>query len=156
MSLAALRGQVTPCQIPVNSGQRMSDEFILPAAHALQLAAIVKDAGVPPEDLFAGLGIDSESLVVPGRTSPSPSGPSSSSGRAGLTKEPAVGIQLGLAMRASAHGYLGFAAMTAATLREAIETATRFVPTRTNAIALALHVNERRAAIVIEERAEFG
>ena len=59
-------------------------------------------------------------------------------------------------MRASAHGYLGFAAMTAATLREALETAARFVPTRTNALALSLHVTGSRASVVIEERARFG
>jgi AraC-like DNA-binding protein len=73
-----------------------------------------------------------------------------------LTREPAVGIMLGLAMRASAHGYLGFAAMTAATLREALETAARFVPTRTNALTLSLHVTGSRASVVIEERAPFG
>ena len=73
-----------------------------------------------------------------------------------LSGNPGIGIQLGLQMRASAHGYLGFAAMTASTLREALETATRFVPTRTNALGLSLHVTEPSASLVIEERADFG
>ena len=43
-----------------------------------------------------------------------------------LTGEPALALYLGLSMRASAHGYLGFAAMSAATVGEALELAARF------------------------------
>jgi AraC-like DNA-binding protein len=132
------------------------DEFTLPAAHALQLAELVKAAGVPPEDLFAGLGVDAKSLAVPGAQISVATGVQLFERAKRLTREPAVGIQLGLGMRASAHGYLGFAAMTAATLREALETAARFVPTRTNALTLSLHVTGSRASVVIEERASFG
>jgi len=132
------------------------DEFTLPAAHALQLAELVKAAGVAPGDLFAGLGVDAKSLAVPGAQISVALGEQLFERARRLTGEPAVGIQMGLQMRASAHGYLGFAAMTAATLREALETAARFVPTRTNALALHLHVNASRASIVIEELASFG
>src|SRR5271154_4893588 len=132
------------------------DEFTLPAAHALQLAELVKDAGIPPEDLFSGLGVDAKSLAVPGAQISVALGEQLFERARRLTREPAVGIQLGLAMHASAHGYLGFAAMTAATLREALEIATRFVPTRTNALALSFHVTGSRASVVIEERAQFG
>ena len=58
-----------------------------------------------------------------------------------LTGEPALGFYLGLQMRISWHGYLGFAAMTAPTVREALELAVRFAPTRTGALALHLSVD---------------
>jgi AraC-like DNA-binding protein len=73
-----------------------------------------------------------------------------------LAKDDAIGILLGMQMRVSAHGYLGFAAMTSPTARDALELAQRFVPTRTNALALAVHVREGRASLVIEERGDFG
>ena len=96
-------------------------DYTLPAAHALQLAELVKAAGIAPEELFAGLGLDARSLAVPGAQISVATGEELFQRARQLTGEPAVGIQLGLQMRASAHGYLGFAAMTSSTLREALE-----------------------------------
>src|SRR5690606_37886338 len=73
-----------------------------------------------------------------------------------LTHEPALAIHLGMQMRLSSHGFLGFAAMTAGTVREAIELACRFATTRTSAIALHLHVEGPTASLVIEERTPLG
>ncbi len=141
------------------SGQRdviPTTTFTLPAAHALQLAELAKEAGIAPAELFAGLGVDATSLAVPGAQISLETGEKLFERARSLMGEPAIGIRLGLQMRASAHGYLGFAAMTASTLREALETAIRFVPTRTNALALSLHVTGSTASVVIEERAAFG
>jgi AraC-like DNA-binding protein len=141
------------------SGQRdvsPTTTFTLPAAHALQLAELVKEAGIGPDELFEGLGVNGNSLAVPGAQISVETGEKLFERARSLMGEPAIGIRLGLQMRASAHGYLGFAAMTASTLREALETAARFVPTRTNALALSLHVTGSTASVVIEERATFG
>jgi AraC-like DNA-binding protein len=73
-----------------------------------------------------------------------------------LTGEPALGIFFGLHMRVSSHGYLGFAAMTAPTIREALDLACRFYPTRTDAFALRLTVEGDQAALIIDELADFG
>jgi AraC-like DNA-binding protein len=73
-----------------------------------------------------------------------------------LTHEPALAYYVGMQMRLSSHGFLGFAAMTAGTVREALELATRFASTRTSVIGLALHVEGKRASLVIEERIELG
>jgi AraC-like DNA-binding protein len=59
-------------------------------------------------------------------------------------------------MRLSSHGFLGFAAMTAGTVREALELATRFCATRTSLIGLALHVEGATASLAIEERTDLG
>jgi AraC-like DNA-binding protein len=132
------------------------EPFTLPAVHALHLAELVGVAGVTKEELFARVGLDRASLSVPGARLGVPVYERLFEGARALTGNPGIGIQLGLQMRASAHGYLGFAAMTASTLQEALETATRFVPTRTNALGLSLHVSDRSASLVIEERADFG
>lgn len=137
----------------------MSDHgepFTLPAVHALHLADLVAASGVAQEELLGPLGLERGALAVPGAQLPVPVFEKLFEKARALTANPGIGIQLGLQMRASAHGYLGFAAMTASTLREALETATRFVPTRTNAIALSLHVSDESASLVIEERTDFG
>jgi len=43
-----------------------------------------------------------------------------------LSGEPGIGFYLGLQKQASMYGFLGFATMSAATLREAIELAVRY------------------------------
>jgi len=73
-----------------------------------------------------------------------------------LTKEPALAFHYGAAMKLSSHGFLGFAAMTAGTLREALDLAVTFASTRTSAIGLQLYVEGDLASLVIEERAPLG
>ncbi len=133
-----------------------NEPFTLPAVHALHLADLLAASGTTQDELLAPLGLDRTALAVPGAEIEVPVAVSLFERARALSGNPGIGIQLGLQMRASAHGYLGFAAMTASTLREALETATRFVPTRTNALGLSLHVTERSASLVIEERADFG
>jgi AraC-like DNA-binding protein len=72
------------------------------------------------------------------------------------TAEPAFGVFLGLHSRISVHGYLGFAAMTARVLREAIELVVRFLPMQTTALGLRLEVSGTRAALVFEENVPLG
>jgi AraC-like DNA-binding protein len=133
------------------------EQFTLPAVHALHLAELIEAEGSSvDEELFAPLGLQRAALAVPGAQLPVAMVERLFDRARLISGNPALGIVLGLRMRASAHGYLGFAAMTASTLREALETATRFVPTRTNAIGLSLHVTDESASLVIEERADFG
>jgi AraC-like DNA-binding protein len=132
------------------------EEHSLPAIHALHLAEIVKRWDVAPDELLAGLGLREEALADPeARLSVRAVTELVERARA-LTGEPGLGLYVGMHMRASAHGYLGFAAMMASTVREALDLASRFSPMRTTAIALRLHVDESLASLVLEERADFG
>ena len=135
----------------------MSDEeAFLPAIHALHLAEVAARFRVTQAELFADTGLSEAQLSDPReRISVAMVERLVSRARA-LTGEPALGFLLGLQMRISAHGYLGFAAMAASTVGEALDIAARFAPTRTNALALRLNVEGRTAALVIEPRASFG
>jgi len=73
-----------------------------------------------------------------------------------LTGEPGLGIYFGLRMQAASHGYLGFAAMTAATLGEALELATRFAPMVTTAFSFSLERTGGAAALVFGEETDLG
>jgi AraC-like DNA-binding protein len=132
------------------------EEPWIAAAHALQLAELVTRWGVTAEELFAGLGIDAEALADPRRRLPlSVMGRIAARAKA-LTGEPGLGFYLGLSMRVSSHGYLGFAAMASPTVRDALDLAVRFAPTRTDAIALRVHESGGKASIVIDELAPLG
>lgn len=73
-----------------------------------------------------------------------------------LTDEPRLALFLGMQTRLSSHGFLGFAAMTAGTVREALDLAERFALTRTEAVGVTTHVEGDVASMVVEERVPLG
>lgn len=127
-----------------------------PASHALALTELVQRWRVTPIALLEPLGLREEDLLAPDARVTVEDFVALVERARALTGEPGLGYYLGVQMRVSAHGYLGFAAMTSATLREAIELAARFAPTRSTAMALRVQESERTAAVVLEERADFG
>lgn len=111
---------------------------------------------VSPGDLFAGLGLSEEALADPNGKLAIPIVEKLVARACALSGEPGIGFYLGLKMRISAHGSLGFAAMTSGTVREALEVAVRFAPTRTNALGVHLLVDDATASLVLEEKADLG
>jgi AraC-like DNA-binding protein len=132
------------------------DEFTLPAVHALHLVQLCARWRVAPARLLAGTGLDEAALAAPGRRLPLETVIALVARARELSGEPALGFHLGLQMRIAWHGMLGFAAMASSTVRDALEIAIRFAPTRTNALALRLDVAGETAALAIEERAPLG
>jgi AraC-like DNA-binding protein len=63
---------------------------------------------------------------------------------------------MGLQARVSAFGHLGFAAMSASTVREAIDLAVQFAPMISTAMGLRLRVESGVASLIVEERADLG
>ena len=113
--------------------------------------------GITPEELLFPLGLDAKTLADPASRLLHTDADARVVERArALSGEAALGYHLGLRMQMSAHGYLGFAAMTASTLREALELACRFAPTRSTAIDLRLEERDDRAYVVIHENTDFG
>jgi AraC-like DNA-binding protein len=133
-----------------------TDEHTLPAAHVLYLLELVKRWHVAPATLLAGSGFHEESLRDP-RFRIEVSAVVKVLERARtLTGEPALGLYLGLQMHVSAHGYLGYAALSAATMREALDLGIRFAPIVTTALGMRLRVDGREASLIVEEHADFG
>jgi len=128
----------------------------VPASHAVELAKVVKLLGVPGDMLFEGTGLSLPALQQPDARISLSAGERLVARAIALTGQPGLGIMLGFRMRVPAHGYLGFAAMTAPTLRHAIDLAVRYAPTRTTALAFRLQEGASDAAFFIEERCELG
>jgi AraC-like DNA-binding protein len=132
------------------------EEHTLPASHALHLAELVKRWNISRVELFRGLDLADDWLTDPDARVPVPTLVKLMQRARAMTGEQGLGFYLGLHMRVSAHGYLGFAAMTAATVRDALELAARFSPTRTTALGFRLQEGRDVASLVIEEHADFG
>ncbi len=128
----------------------------LPGSHFLHLLEVVRRWGVADDDLLADLGFTAETLVDPHFSVPLPAIITLIERARKLTGEPALGFYLGLQMSISAHGYLGFAAMSAPTLRDALTLACLYAPIRTTSLVLHLDVSPTTAALVIDEQVDLG
>jgi AraC-like DNA-binding protein len=132
------------------------ESYTLPASHALDVAEAVRAWSISQEALFDGLGLEAATLERPDARITLSRFITLIERARSLAREPALGIQLGLRMRLPTHGFLGFAAMTAASLREALELAVRYAPTRTNALRLELRVQDGEANLYVDELADLG
>jgi AraC-like DNA-binding protein len=125
-------------------------------AHAAHLIDVLKRWQVSAEDLLAGLDFRQEALADP-RAQLSVSTLTAMLERARmLTGEPALGLYIGLHTRATLYGYLGFAVLSASTIREGIDLSIRFGRIVTTALSMRLRVDRRMASLIIDEHTDFG
>jgi AraC-like DNA-binding protein len=132
------------------------ESHTVPGVHAAHVAELAQRWGTTPAELLGPLGLAFEELVQPASRVSVPLLERVVARARALTGEAGLGYYLGLKMRISAHGYLGFAAMAAATLRESLELASRFAPTRSTAIGIRLEERDDHAHIIFDEHCSFG
>jgi AraC-like DNA-binding protein len=130
--------------------------FDFPGAYINEIVELAGRWNVRPVELLKGLPITSAQLADPSTRVPLRVCEAIIARAVQLTHEPALALHVGTQMRLSTHGFLGFAAMTASNVREALELAVRFASTRTSAIGLQLYVEGDTASVVIEENTELG
>jgi len=128
----------------------------LPGAYIREFIDLCGRFDATPHELLAGTGIEYESLADP--TTRVSLDSTARIGRRAivLTNEPGIAFYMGLHMRVSWHGFLGFAAMTAGTVREALLLAERYAATKTGAISLHLVEDADSASLVVEERVHMA
>lgn len=124
----------------------------LPGSYIKDFVELVGQWKITPETLLDGLPIDHVKLSDPKTHVPLQVCEAILARAIELTREPALAVRVGMQMRVSTHGFLGFAAMTAGTAGEALDLAVRFASTRTSAVGLALYVEGKAASLVLEER----
>lgn len=135
---------------------KANEEATFPGAYAREIITLSGRLGVTPEPLLEGLGMSLAELEKPQT-------------RLGLepltrlvlrtielTGEPGLAFYMGLHMRLSWHGFLGFAAMTAKNVREALSLAERFSRTRTTAISLRVAQEGEIGSLTLEENVDLG
>ena len=128
----------------------------LPSAYLVHLVELTRRFGVDDDDLLEPLGLDADDLSDSGARLEVSQVVSLIDRARTLTGEPGLGVYLGLAMRASWHGYLGFAVLTAKDIGDALRLGERFIATRTTALGLRLTVEGGVASVTLEEREDFG
>jgi len=130
--------------------------YDLPGAYINEILELAGRWNVRPAEILKGLPLTTAQLADPTTRVPMRVVEAIVARAHQLTHEPALAIHVGTAMRLSSHGFLGFAAMTASNVQEALDLAVRFAQTRTSAIGLAFYVEGDTACLVIEEKTDLG
>jgi AraC-like DNA-binding protein len=125
-------------------------------AHAVHLIDVVKRWQVSAHELLEGTGLMPEALDEPRAQLPVATLVALLERARRLTGEPALGVHIGLHTRATLYGHLGFAVMSASTIREAIDISLRYGPIVTTALSVRLRVEKREASLIVDEHADFG
>jgi AraC-like DNA-binding protein len=128
----------------------------IPAIHAVHFLALLERWQVDTDALVNELGLSRDALAQPGARISIDVAERVIERGCELSGERHLGFFFGLQMRISAHGYLGFAAMTSPTARDALELACRFAPTHTDALKLTLQTVDDLTVLRVEEAVPLG
>jgi AraC-like DNA-binding protein len=146
----------TPTPAPRAPSSRAPAAHTVPQSIVAQLVELVARWHVSPGELFAGTGVSTALLEDPlGRVDVDTRHALHERARR-LTGEPGLGYYLGLQKRVSIYGYLGFAAGSAASLRDALGIAIRFAPVFSTAIGIELREEGGVASLCLVENTDLG
>lgn len=122
------------------------------AIYAAHIVRLVARWGVEPETLLEGTGLDASTLEDPTARISNDAMTTIVRRALALTKEPGLGFHLGMQVKLSAHGSLGLAAMTSATLRDAVNVAERYFAIRAGHVDLVHFIEGEWAVIELVPR----
>jgi AraC-like DNA-binding protein len=117
---------------------------------------VVKRWNVSGDELLAGSGLRAETLADPRALLSVPTVVALLERARLLTGEPAIGLHIGLQTRPTLYGSLGFALMSASSIREAIEISMRYGSLVTTAFTVRFRSGKRVASLIVDEHADFG
>jgi AraC-like DNA-binding protein len=133
-----------------------AQQHTVPIALASQLVQLVRRWNVAADDLLPGAGLSGGGMKDPAERLPVATMCALLERARDLTGEPGLGYYLGLQMRATLYGYLGFAALSAASLGDALALAVEYAPIFSTALSIDLSIHGGLASIRLEERANLG
>ena len=110
----------------------------LPAAYILLMLDVVKRWHISDAELLGPFALDRQQLSVPTLRLPLDTVNAIYASALRLTEEPGLPFYMGMQMKLSSHGFIGFAAMTADTVAQALELAERFISLRLMGFSLRL------------------
>lgn len=125
-----------------------------PAAYLRTMIEIVRERGIDPSEVLKGSKLTLALLETPELRITAQESLGVMLRAVQLTGDRGLGLEFGLRSMPTAHGYVGYAAMSCGTLREAFELVIRYVHLRQRDVALALRIED--GWLVLEARDTHG
>lgn len=127
------------------------DEYSVSAEYAPMLIRLVEKYGVGEEEFLRALNVRGDEWRQPGARVTMQQFERAILKAIELTRAPWLGWEFGAILNLSSHGFLGYAAMSSETLRDAIELAVKYLRTRGTIIELSLFEEGDTAVIQVDE-----
>lgn len=127
------------------------DEYSISAEYAPLLISLVEKYGISEAEFLAGLKEQRPGWRDPGTRLALHEFEHAVKRAIELTRAPWLGWEFGAILNLSSHGFLGYAAMSSETLRDAVELAVKFFRTRGTVVELSLLVEGDTAVIQVDE-----
>lgn len=118
--------------------------------------AIAAERGIAPERVLAGTSLDLAGLEAADLRVAAADAAVILRNALALTGDRGLGLEWGLRTRPTAHGYVGIAAMSAGTLREALDLSTRYVHLRQRDTGLVASVEGQHIVLEARDKHELG
>jgi len=122
----------------------------LPSAYVLLLLDVTKRFGVSEEAILSPFGLTRAALLDTHEHLPLAVVNDVLIHALALTDEPALPFHIGMQMKISSHGFIGFAAMTADTVRQAVELVERFSELRLLGVSIRLELEQTQAKLIVD------
>lgn len=135
---------------------RELDKLSANAVYAALLVEMLVGQKIPLGELLAGTGIDLKVLKSLDARISGRQFKALIENALRLSDDPALGFKFGFQLKLSTHGFLGFAAMSAATLGEALELAVKYCRTRFDFFALDLFQRGDDVVLQVDELLDLG
>ena len=133
---------------PHPESDRELDKLSANAIYAALLVEMLVEQGIPLAELLAGTQISVDTLRSLEARLSARQYRALIENAVRLCPDPALGFKFGFQLKLSTHGFLGFAAMSAATLGEALELAVKYCRTRFD--FFALEIFEQGGCIILQ------
>jgi AraC-like DNA-binding protein len=130
--------------------RRQQPESSVPARYVQMVLEVAGRCGLGEAEVLHGTGLRAGQLGAPELRVSARDSARAIQNAIELTGNPGLGIEIGLQSKPTAHGDLGFAAMSASTLGEALALVTRFLRLRIPEVELRVFADGSR--IVMESR----
>ncbi len=129
---------------------------LVPPIYARLLRMLLQHADVDGDRVLAAAGLDWSTLVTDDRRLGRDTIVALAEGAMAATRRPWLGLDLGGGAPVSAHGALGYAAVTSRDLRETLESIARYGTTRNDAMAWSCVETPAGMTMSAVERTELG
>lgn len=134
----------------------MLDVPVVPMSYVVRLLALLGERGVAADRVLADAGIPADQVVeAQARVSVNQLISALTAG-ATLTGDPALGLELGLAMKPTSHSWYGYALMSARTLGAACEIGMRYLCVRVSPWRVHQFVEGDTAVMQFEDNVALG
>ena len=147
---------ITPNKDQAPEPDRELDRLSANAVYAALLVEMLVNQGHPLAEVLAGTGIELESLKSAEARLTARQYKALIENALQLSADPALGFKFGFQLKLSTHGFLGFAAMSAATLGEALELAVKYCRTRFDFFALDIFARGDDVVLQVDELLNLG